>query len=95
MIDEEAFVRKTIELSTEWSKLLLSDEALERQVPNEALIVFQIESDRAYNAQSMKLAKVSHAREPERPIVFVRVKGLAPPLTSRLIEPHLEVATSL
>ena len=95
MIDEERFVRKTLELSTEWSKLLLSDEAIERQVPNEALIVFQIEGDSSYNAQSMKLAKASHAREPKRPIMFVRVKGLAPPLASRLIEPHLEVARSL
>ena len=95
MIDEETFAQKTFELGTEWSKLLLSDEALERQVPNEALIVFQIEGDDSYNAQSMTLAKASHAREPERPIMLVRVKGLAPPLTSRLIEPHLEVARSL
>lgn len=95
MIDEETFARKTIELGIEWSKLLLSDEALERQVPNEALIVFQVEGERSYNAQSLKLAKTSHAREPDRPVMFVRVKGLAPPLTSRLIEPHLEVAKSL
>ena len=95
MIQEEGFVHKTLELATEWSKLLLNDETLSHQVPNDALIVFQIEGEASYNTQSVALAKVSHAREPERPIVFVRVKGLAPPLTSRLIEPHLEVATTL
>ena len=92
MNHEENFVHKTLELSTEWSKLVLSDDALARQVPNEALIVFQIEGDATYNTQSMALAKTSHTREPERPIVMVRVKGLVPALTSRLIEPHLEVA---
>jgi len=94
MIQEESFVHKTLELSTEFSKLVLSDEALARKVPNEALIVFQIEGDEAYNTESLRLAKVSHSREPERPILFVHVKGLAP-VTSRLIEPHLEVATRL
>ena len=92
---EENFSHKTIELATEWSKLLLSNEALERQVPNDALIVFQIEGEISYNTQSMTLAKASHLREPERPILFVRVKGLTPPLVSRLIDPHLEVATKL
>jgi hypothetical protein len=95
MIDEESFVHKTLELATEWSKLMLSDETLASQVPNEALIVFQLENDATYNAQSLALAKMSHAREPKRPIVFARVKGLAPPLTSRLLEPHLEVARTL
>lgn len=95
MLDEESFVHKTLELATEWSKLLLTDDALADQVPDEALIVFQLEADAAYNAQSLALAKTSHAREPERPIVVVRVKGLSPPLTSRLIEPHLEIARSL
>ena len=95
MIDEESFVHKTLELSTEFSKLVLSDEALARKVPNDALIVFQIEDDQEYNAQSLALAKMSHAREPERPVVFVRVKGLAPALSSRLIEPHLEIAAKL
>lgn len=95
MSDEEGFVHKTLELSTEFSKLVLSDEPLARKVPDEALIVFQIERDEAYNAESLRLAKVTHAREPERPIVIVRVKGLMPALATRLIEPRLEVAASL
>lgn len=95
MNDEESFVHKTLELATEWSKLILGDEDVARKVPNDALIVFQLNDDAAYNGQSLALAKASHAREPERPIVIVRVKGLAPPLASRLIEPHLEVASRL
>ncbi len=95
MIHEEDFVHKTLELSTEWSKLILSNEALARRVPNEALLVFQIQGETAYNAQSMQLAKASHAREPKRPVVLVRVKGLLPPLVSRLIKPRLEVARTL
>ena len=92
---EERFVHKTLELSTEWSKLLLNDERLASRVPDDALIVFQLKDEPTYNAQAIALAKASHAREPERPIVVVRVKGLAPPLASRLLDPHLEVATNL
>ena len=92
MNHEEGFVHKTLELATEWSKLMLSDERLAHQVPNDALIVFQIQDDPTYNAQSMALAKASHARESKRPIVVVHVKGLTPALATRLIEPRLEVA---
>ena len=92
---QERFVHQTLELSTEWSKLLLNDERLADQVPDDALIVFQLKDDPAYNAQAITLAKASHEREPARPIVVVRVKGLAPPLASRLLDPHLEVAKNL
>ncbi|MBI3320907.1 MAG: hypothetical protein HYZ91_01415 [Candidatus Omnitrophica bacterium] len=93
MNQEESFVHKTLELATEWSKLLLSDETLSHQVPNDAVIVFQIEDDPVYNTQSVALAKASHEREPDLPIVFGHVKGLAPALVSRLLDPHIEVSS--
>ena len=55
-LQEERFVHKTLDLSTEWSKLLLTDERLATQVPDDALILFQLKDDPTYNAQALALA---------------------------------------
>jgi len=89
---EEEFVEKNIRLSFEFSKYVLANPELDEHIPDNAQVVFIIENDPEFNEKSKSLAEKQ--REPGQPVVIVRIKGLAPPLVSRLIEPKLELATT-
>lgn len=90
---EGEFADRMLELSSELDRLVLRDEKLADRIPNNAVIVFQVNGDEAFNRHARDLAKRS--RQPNQPVVVVSVSGLAPPLTSRLIDPKIEVASTL
>lgn len=92
-MSERDFADRMLELSSEFDRLVLHDEKLANGIPNNALIVFQVNGDEAFNRHARDLAKRS--REPNQPVVVVSVSGLAPPLTSRLIDPKIQVASTL
>jgi len=88
MKNENELAKKNIEISFEFSRYLLAHPELDEAIPENALILFQIENDRALTKYNKELAK--RHKEINQPVIVVKIQGLAP---SRLIRPTL--ATSL
>lgn len=80
-------------LGWEFDKYILAHPEIE--IPDNAQIVFQLKDNPEFNKWSIEIARSQH--EPNQPILLVEVEDLAPPppLESRLINPHLELTTSL
>jgi hypothetical protein len=86
-MNKEELVKKNIELSTEFGKFILDNPELAERISPEAVIIFIDESDPALTRYNLSLAE--KAENEGRPIVKVKIKGLAPE-TTRLLEPKLE-----
>ena len=90
---EQEFFEKGLTLSFEFSRYVLTHPEIEEQIPKGALVAFLVADDPAFNERSLAVAK--RRREEGQPVVLVKVEGLAPPMTSRLINPHLEFSPSI
>lgn len=88
MTEKELFT-KNIKLSTEFDLYLFEHPEVAEQIPENALIVLLPEEDPELCDKNLELAKAR--REPDQPIVTVRVEKVAPP-RSRLVNPRVEVA---
>lgn len=88
MTEKELFA-KNIKLSTEFDLYLFEHPEVAEQIPENALIVLLPEEDPELCDKNLELAKAR--REPDQPIVTVRVEKVAPP-RSRLVNPRVEVA---
>ena len=73
MTKEEMF-RKNQQLSTEFELYLLDHPEIEKEIPDNALIVLLPNYDLELTETNKKLAEVN--REPGQPIVYVRVEKL-------------------
>jgi hypothetical protein len=89
VIDSKKLADKQLELAAEFAQYLADHPEMDRLLPAKSHICFQIEGDPEFNRYSHELAKPSR-REPGVPVVIVRIKGLAPPPGSRLIDPVIE-----
>lgn len=78
-------------LSAEFGKYMLSHPELDDRLPDNAQIVFHIKGNLDFNKWSERINRAQ--REPNQPVVIVGIDDLAPPLESRLINPHVEVAS--
>ena len=87
MTEKELF-EKNLEINHEFSKYLLNHPEIEDKIPLEALLVFIVEDDPGLSQRNIEMSH-SH-REPDQPIVFVKIKGIRPAQESHLIEPHVE-----
>ena len=87
MIDPEEFARRQTELATEFAKYVLRHPEVDAALPEDSYIYFEVEGDVSFNEYSKQLAQ-RRQREGTTP-VRVRVKGLAPPQESRLIDPEI------
>lgn len=74
-------------LSAEFSKYVLAHPEIDGQIPNNAQIVFHLKGNTEFNKWSEKIGLAQ--RESNQPVVIVEIDELAPPLESRLINPHL------
>lgn len=92
MVDRE-FWQLQRTLAFEFSKYVLAHPGIDARIPEGAQVVFLLEGEERFNTLSKRHAADQH--EKGQPVVFVRVKGLRPPLESRLISPELELATRL
>jgi hypothetical protein len=90
-MNKEKLVKKNIELSSEFGKYMLDNPELAARIPKEAVIIFIDESDSQLTQYNLSLAK--QAEKEGRPIIKVRIKGLAPE-TTRLLEPKLEFSST-
>lgn len=83
----ESFKKLNTTLASEFDMYLLEHPEIGEQIPQNTLIVFQIQGNEEFNRWTMDLAKRNH--EDEQPIIIVKTKGLRLAI-SRLIEPKLE-----
>jgi hypothetical protein len=93
MMDPREFAQKQFELSAEFGKFVFEHPEVDERLPDGAFVYFQIANETDFNRYSYELAE-RQRREEGVPVVLVRVKGLAPPQGSRLIEPVIEPAPS-
>ena len=89
MTDKELF-NKNLDISHEFSKYLLNHPEIENKIPPDALVVFIVEDDPELSQKNIEMNRTN--REPNQPLIFVKIKGIRPPEESRLIEPHLETS---
>ena len=87
MKNENALAQKNLDLSFEFSRYMLSHPELDEVIPEDAMIIFQIENDPELTQYNKGLAK--RHKELNQSLVIVKIKGLAP---SRLIEPTVAAA---
>lgn len=82
-----AFEQKNTELIKEFNRYVREHPKFAEQIPNDAIIIMQLEEDEEFNAWARQLAE---SRRPEgRPIVFVKIKKLKP-VRSRIEKLELE-----
>lgn len=89
-LNKKSFAYKNIVLSTEFNKYLVEHPEIADKIPDNALVVLLPEDDPALCRKNIALAR-KH-RETNQPVVHVRIKKLAPPPKSRLVQPRLKVA---
>jgi hypothetical protein len=94
MIDPREFAQKQFELAAEFGKFVFDHPEIDERLPEGAFIYFEVAGEPDFNQYSRELAG-RQEREEGVPVVLVRVKGLAPPQGSRLIEPVIEAAPAV
>ena len=87
MRNESELASKNLELSFEFSRYVLSHPELEDRLPENALVVFEVEEDPELTEYNRLLSERN--RESHQPVVIIRIKALAP---TRLIEPHVSLS---
>jgi hypothetical protein len=93
MIDPREFAHKQFELAAEFGKFVFDHPEVDERLPDGAFVYFEVAGEADFNLYSRELAD-RQRNEEGVPVVLVRVKGLAPPQGSRLIEPVIEPAPS-
>ena len=93
MIDVHEFAQRQLELTAEFGKFVFEHPEVDDRVPDGAYVYFEIEGEAAFNTYSQTLAE-RRRRDEGVPIVRLRLKGLAPPQGSRLIDPVIEEAVA-
>ncbi len=93
MIDPHEFARKQLQLTTEFGKFVFDHPEVDDRLPDGAYVYFEIDGEAEFNRYSRELTD-RQQRDEDVPVVRVRVKGLAPPQGSRLIDPVIEAVTA-
>ena len=93
MIDPYDFGKKQSELAAEFAKYVLGHPEIDDSLPEDAYIYFEVYDDSEFNEYSHKLALRRRSEEGMN-IVCVRIRGLAPPQGSRLIDPQIEASVA-
>lgn len=88
MINEKYFWELQRILSAEFSKYALSHPEIDDRIPDNAQVVFHLKDNADFNAWSERVA--FSQKEADQPVIIVEIDDLAPPLESRLVNPHIE-----
>jgi hypothetical protein len=94
MMEPQLFEQKQFELAAEFGKYVFDHPEVDAILPDQAHVYFQIDGEEEFNRYSRELAE-RQRREEGGPIVLVRIKGLAPPQGSRLIDPVIEPTSAV
>ncbi|MEA3239694.1 MAG: DUF5647 family protein [Candidatus Bipolaricaulota bacterium] len=79
---EEFFARNS-ELSTEFSRYVLEHPNLDDQIPEDGVLIFLPEYDQELKEFNLKMAQ--ELRKEGGEVIYVKVKEMAPKVTSRLV----------
>jgi hypothetical protein len=94
MIDPIQFADKQFELAAEFAQYVVDHPEVDDLMPEKSHIYFEIEGEEEFNRYSREVAE-RQRREEGVPIVWVRIKGLAPQQGSRLIDPVIEPSSAV
>ena len=89
MKKNKMFLERNTMLVKEFDKYILEHPEFANQIPNNALVVMQIEGDEKFNEWAREAAKA--AAEPNTPVVYVTITELKP-VRSRIEKLKLELA---
>ena len=84
---DKELTQKVLELSFEFSRLVLAQPELAQQVPENAVVAFEVDEDPELTAYSRRVSEA--AREAGQALVIMHIKSIAP---SRLVHPQLRSA---
>jgi len=79
--------KKNTDLIKEFNRYVREHPEIADNIPNNAIVVMQLEGDEEFNKWSFKLGK-SHAGK-EQPVIYVRIKRIKP-IRSRIEELELK-----
>ena len=88
MIDKKRFVEKNSMLRKEFDRYILEHPEFASEIPNNALVVMQIEGDEEFNNWARETAQ--SVAEKDTPIVYVIITELKP-VRSRIEKLKLEL----
>lgn len=88
------FARIQMELTGEFAQYVVDHPEVDEMLPAQSYIYFEVAGEDEFNRYSRELADKQQRNE-GLPIVCVRIRGLAPPQGSRLIDPVIEPATAV
>ena len=94
MIDAHEFAQKQLELTAEFGKFVFEHPEVDEQLPAGVCVYFEVAGEAEFN-QFSRAAAERCRREDGVPLVRVRVRGLAPPQGSRLVDPVIEPAEAV
>ena len=87
---EQQLAEKRLTLSFELSRYLIAHPEVAERLPTDAAVIFVVDDDPILTAHERQLA--NRLTADGQTVVTVHIRGLAPPIESRLIEPHVESA---
>ena len=85
---EAKLMGKNLELSFEFTRYLLDHPELEDRIPKGAQVILLPDYDEELKRFNLKNAR--QQREKDQPVVYVRIKKLAPGRPSRLVGTKIE-----
>lgn len=85
---EAKLVEKNLELSFEFTRYLLDHPELERKIPKGAQVVLLPDYDEELKRFNLKNSR--RRQEEDQPVIYVRIKKLAPDRPSRLVGTKIE-----
>jgi hypothetical protein len=88
MRDQKRFLEKNSMLVKEFDKYILEHPEFADQIPNNALVVMQIDEDEAFNQWARETAPL--VAEKDTPVVYVTITELKP-VRSRIEKMRLEL----
>ena len=89
MIDKKIFVEKNSMLVKEFDRYILEHPKFARKIPDNALVVMQIQGDEEFNSWAKETGQT--VAEKDNPIVYVTITELRP-VRSRIEKLKLEMA---
>jgi hypothetical protein len=90
MMNADRFAARQLQLTGAFGKYVFDHPEVDDLLPQGAQVYFEVDGNEEFNRVSRRLAE-SQSQKERATVVLVRVKGLAPPQGSRLIEPEMQL----
>ncbi len=87
---DRAMVEKNMDLIFEFERYISEHPAFAKKIPEDAILVFQVKGDAAFNEWSRRLAE-KQAKRARKPIVHITISKMGP-VRSRISSLKLERA---